>query len=65
MTDTPAHPWQPLSRLPLLTTMIDEAVAAAQTMLGNVQAGVQTPHVLDDHTVDRILTLFVANSQVD
>ncbi len=58
MTDTPTPNWQPLSRLPLFTTMIDEAVAAAQAMLGNVQAGVQTPHVLDDHTVDRILNAY-------
>ncbi|MCY4008011.1 MAG: MGMT family protein [Rhodobacteraceae bacterium] len=57
MTDTPQPPWQPLSRLPLFTTMIDEAVIEAQAMLGTVQTGVQTPHVLDDHTVDRILTL--------
>ncbi len=26
MTDTPTPNWQPLSRLPLFTTMIDEAV---------------------------------------
>ena len=42
----------------LFTTMINEAAAEAQAMLGNVQAGVQTPHVLDDHTVDRILNLY-------
>jgi len=40
MTDKPQPPWQPLSRLPLFTTMIDEAVAEAQTMLGDVQTGV-------------------------
>ncbi len=58
MTDKPTPNWQPLSRLPLFATMIDEAVAEAQAMLGNVQAGVQTPHVLDDHTVDRILNAY-------
>ena len=58
MTRTPTPNWQPLSRLPLFTTMIDEAVVEAQAMLGNVQTGVQTPHVLDDHTVDRILNLY-------
>ena len=58
MTDKPTPNWQPLSRLPLFATMIDEAVAEAQAMLGNVQVGVQTPHVLDDHTVDRILNAY-------
>jgi len=39
MTDKPQPPWRPLSRLPLFTTMIDEAVAEAQTMPGDVQTG--------------------------
>ncbi len=59
MTDTRTPQWQPLSRLPMFTTMIDEAGAEARAMLENVQAGVQTPHVPDDHIVDRILNLYM------
>ncbi|MBA3992555.1 MAG: hypothetical protein C0469_03440 [Cyanobacteria bacterium DS2.3.42] len=51
--------WQPLSRLPLISQIIDEGVADAKNQLRLLEEGKEKPHVFDDALVERIKELHV------
>ena len=50
--------WQPIARLPLLTTLIDGMLESADEQYQTLQLARQRPHVLDDYTVGRVITVF-------
>lgn len=50
--------WQPLSMLPLIAAIIDGQVETANEQYGNLLRARDRPHVLDDDTVQRVVTLF-------
>jgi len=47
--------WQPISQMPLIARMIDEALADTRDHLATLSRAEEKPHVLDDATVDRSL----------
>ena len=51
--------WQPLSRLPLVSQIIDEGVTDAENQLRLLEEGKEKPHVFDDALVERIKKLHV------
>lgn len=51
--------WQPLSRLPLVSQIIDEGVTDAENQLRLLEEGKEKPHVFDDAIVERIKKLHV------
>ena len=54
----PEQNWQPLSQLPLFTSMIDEQVKDVHVQLQTLEAARAKPHVLDDFTVNRVLQVY-------
>ncbi len=50
--------WQPLSRLHLVGSIIDEGVADAETQYRLLLEAKHVPRVLDDHTVERTLEVY-------
>ena len=50
--------WQPLSLLPLIADLIDDAVADSRKHIGTLTEVRTKPHVFDDATVDRIERVF-------
>src|SRR5438445_9319209 len=50
--------WQPLSRLPLVGSSIDEGLADAERQYALLLEAKHGPHVLDDHTVARTLQVY-------
>ena len=46
--------WQPISEIPLIAGMIDEALDDTREHIATLTEGVPRPHVFDDATVDRI-----------
>lgn len=50
--------WQPLSRLRLVGSVIDEGVADAETQYRLLLEAKHVPRVLDDHTVERTLEVY-------
>ena len=50
--------WQPIARLPLLTTLIDGMLESAEEQYQTLQLARQRPHILDDYTVGRVITVF-------
>jgi len=57
MQREPIH-WQPITMLPTLVMMADEALAEAEEQLGNMQAAVQRPGLLDAATIDRAVGIY-------
>ena len=51
--------WQPLSRLPLITKIIDEGVKDAKNQELLLIEGKEKPYVFDDALVQRIKNLYV------
>jgi len=49
--------WQPISMLPVFTDMVDGMLEAALAQLDNLQRAADTPHVLDDATLNRVIEL--------
>lgn len=49
--------WQPISMLPVFTDMIDGMLEAALAQLENLRRAADTPHVLDDATLNRVIEL--------
>jgi hypothetical protein len=47
--------WQPLSRLPLIASLIDAGLEHAEQQQDLLARARPRPHVLDDRTVDRVL----------
>jgi len=50
--------WQPLSMLPTLAPHIDGMLAAAQEQYETLLEAKPKPHVLDNYTVDRVISAF-------
>jgi hypothetical protein len=52
------HPnFQPITALPLIASLIDGHVQDAQELLASLERARAEPHLLDDATLDRLLTL--------
>ncbi len=45
--------WQPISQMPLIASMIDEALTDTREHLATLTRARSTPHLLDDATIDR------------
>ncbi|MEL6493025.1 MAG: hypothetical protein AAFQ95_23995 [Cyanobacteria bacterium J06621_3] len=54
----PTPNWQPLSMLPTLAKMVAAQLEEVTTQLQSLRAAQKQPHVLDDHTVSRVLKLY-------
>lgn len=54
MPDTDPVNWQPISQMPLIASMIDEALDDTRDHIGTLSQARARPHVLDDATIDRI-----------
>ena len=54
--------WNPISRLPMIATAIDEMLGLAEEQYGNLQQARERPHVLDDDTVGRVIKVFTEQS---
>jgi hypothetical protein len=50
--------WQPISRLPLIGSMIDGILQDAEEHYQTLLQASSKPHVLDDHTVGRVFEVF-------
>jgi hypothetical protein len=46
--------WQPISQMPLISSMIDTSLNDTREHLGTLSKAKDQPHVLDDATVDRV-----------
>jgi len=46
--------WQPISQMPLISSMIDTSLNDTREHLGTLSKAKDRPHVLDDATVDRV-----------
>ncbi|MBM7845587.1 hypothetical protein [Herpetosiphon giganteus] len=57
MEREPIH-WQPITMLPTLVMMADEALAEAEEQLENMQVAVQRPGLLDAATIDRAVGMY-------
>lgn len=54
--------WQPISALPLIASMIDGLLDEVEKQYTNLQACRSRPHVLDNHTVHRVIDCYTAQS---
>jgi hypothetical protein len=50
--------WQPISRLPLIGSMIDGMLQDAEEHYQTLLQASRKPHVLDDYTVGRVFEVF-------
>jgi hypothetical protein len=50
--------WQPVSKLPLITTHIDGMLEDAQEQYQTLLPAKARPHALDDYTVNRVIKVF-------
>jgi signal transduction histidine kinase len=57
LADDPTPNWQPLAALPLIASLIDGELADGQEHHATLLAVRDRPHVLDDATVERSITL--------
>jgi molecular chaperone GrpE (heat shock protein) len=55
--------WQPISQLPLLTSMVDDVLENTEEQYQSFAAVKDRPHVLDDDIVNRAIRLYQA--QID
>jgi hypothetical protein len=46
--------WQPISQMPLISSMIDTSLNDTRKHLDTLSKAKDRPHVLDDATIDRI-----------
>ena len=53
-----APTWQPITRLPLIVSMVDGMLEAAAEQYQTLQAVRSKPHVLDDATVARVIQVY-------
>lgn len=56
--------WQPNSRLPQLTALIDRMLTSADEQYQSLQFARQHPHMLDDDTVGRVITVFSTQQNI-
>jgi len=52
--------WQPISALPMVAFIVDEMLNETQEQYRNLLETRDKPHVLDDHIVDRVLSVYAA-----
>ena len=50
--------WQPISRMPLIGSMIDGMLQDAEEHYQTLLQASPKPHVLDDYTVGRVFEVF-------
>lgn len=50
--------WQPLSKLPMIAWAINGMADEAATQVGNLREAQKRPHVLDDATVERVISSY-------
>ncbi|MGH9180555.1 MAG: hypothetical protein ACRDY5_02415 [Acidimicrobiales bacterium] len=50
--------WRPISALGLIGSVIDEGLAGAEAQFGLLLEAKHGPHILDDHTVERVVRVF-------
>jgi hypothetical protein len=55
---TPQPNWQPISALPIMATALDEMLELAIQQQANLQQAKARPYLLDDQTVERIISVF-------
>lgn len=55
--------WQPLSMLPLFIELIDGTLESAIEQLDSLTPVIDTPHILDTNTVERIITLYTEQAE--
>ena len=60
MAGQPTPNWQPISRLPLIASMLDGMLGDAQEHYQTLREAQARPHVLDDRTVERVVSVFTA-----
>src|SRR5260370_13560107 len=58
MPKQPQPQWQPISMLPMIATHIDGMLGAAQEQYQTLLPAKEKPHVLDNHTVSRVIQVF-------
>ena len=58
MTSQETPNWQPITRLPLIASMIDEMLQDAQEQYKNLGEVRSKPWVLDDDTVNRVVKVY-------
>ena len=46
--------WQPISQMPLISSMIDTSLNDTREHLDTLSEAKDRPHVLDDATIDRV-----------
>jgi hypothetical protein len=46
--------WQPISRMPLISSMINNSLNDTREHLGTLTKAKDRPHLLDDATIDRV-----------
>lgn len=54
--------WQPISALPLIGSTIDGLRDEVEKQYANLQACRPKPHVLDNHTVERVIEVYSAQA---
>ena len=55
---TPQPTWQPITRLSKIAHHIDGMLESAEENYGNLQEAKPKPHVLDDYSVGRVISVF-------
>ncbi len=60
---TPKVNWQPISALPLISSMIDGLLDEVEKQNTNLAAGRSKPHVFDNHTVARVIKVYSAQAE--
>ena len=60
MSNQPEPNWQPISRLPLLVSMIDDVLENSEDQFETFSEVRDKPHVLDDAIVARAIRLYEA-----
>ncbi len=59
MSKQPQPTWQPITQLPLIASAIDGMLEAAEEQVILLQQARPKAHVLDDHTVDRVIAVYI------
>jgi len=55
--------WQPISMLPIVSESVDGMLSATEDQLVNLRAAQAKPHVMDDHTLNRVAKVY--NEQLE
>jgi len=50
--------WQPISMLPVFSEMVAGLLESSLTQLNNMRLIADKPHILDDHTINRMIKLY-------